>query len=224
MSHITLEDFQRFVGAKIFQATIRRLKIENGGTYSEFVEQLYDDIDESIFSLQASRELRQEDNEDRITQDILFCLRRYGYSATHDSKTGGHVDISVRLGEHSWIAEAKKDGGFWEGLLQLTTRYVQASGNFGHDHAGLLFYMVNTADARGTLNEWRRKVADDGNACFDCAKNALAFYSKHKLTGPGTDFFIRTMVVSLHHRPLDKSARRAANKREGKAGSGSGKP
>lgn len=133
MTQITLEDFNRYANRKTVAAAFRRLKISEEGTYQEFMEQLYDDIDESIYALQASRELRQNDGEDRISQDILIGLSRQGYLATHDGKTGGHVDLTVRLGDHSWIGEAKKDGNFQEGFLQLTTRYVQASGNFAHD-------------------------------------------------------------------------------------------
>jgi hypothetical protein len=188
----------------------------DGGTYQEFIEQLYADIDESIYELQASRELRQNDSEDRITLDILVGLKRYGYNATHDSKTGGHVDLSVRLGSHSWIGEAKKDGNFREGFLQLTSRYVQASGNYAHDQGGLLFYMVQTPDALGKLNSWRMQLTSDGATCTDCSTNRLAFYSTHKLQGSGTDFKVRSMVASLYHQPLDKSARDSAKRKAAK--------
>lgn len=210
---ISLEDFYRYSPKPAVQAMIRRAMLGEGGTYDEFIEQLYADIDESIYALQATRELRQDDGEDRITLDILLGLNRQGYQATHDSKTGGHVDLSVRLGSHSWIGEAKKDGNFQEGYLQLTSRYVQASGNFAHDQGGLLFYMIQAADALGKLNDWRTKLTTDGYTCSDCGKNKLAFYSTHKLVGSGTDFKIRSMAVALHHKPLDKSARNSAVKK-----------
>jgi hypothetical protein len=168
------------------------------------------------YELHASRELRQGDSEDRISLDILVGLKRYGYSATHDSKTGGHVDLSVRMGLHSWIGEAKKDGNFHEGLLQLTSRYVQASGNYAHDQGGLLLYMVKTADALGKLNAWRTRLTNDGHSCVDCETNRLAFYSTHKLEGSGTDFKVRSMAISLYHRPMDKSARNSAEKKSAK--------
>ena len=126
----TLEQFQRFAGKRIVQAALRREWISEEGTYQDFVSQLYTDLDESIYALQATPELRQKDGEDRISQDILVGLNQKGYQATHDTKTGGHVDLSIRLGDHSWIGEAKKDGNFKEGFLQLATRYVQASGNW----------------------------------------------------------------------------------------------
>jgi hypothetical protein len=212
----TLEQFQRFAGKRNVQAALRREWISEEGTYQDFVSQLYADLDESIYALQATPELRQADSEDRISQDILIGLNQKGYQATHDTKTGGHVDLSIRLGDHSWIGEAKKDGNFQEGFLQLATRYIQASGNFAHDHGGLLFYMVQTADALGKLNGWRTKLTADGHTCIDCTKNKLAFYSTHKLEGPGTSFTVRTMAVSLYHQPKDKSARTSAAKKAAK--------
>jgi hypothetical protein len=214
VSHITLEQFNRYVGKKVVQAAFNRARIGEDGTYPEFIEQLYKDLDQAIYDLQASREMRQNDGEDRITIDILSRLNVVGYSATHDTKTGGHVDLSIRLGdEHSWIGEAKKDGGFQEGLLQLTTRYVQASGNYAHDHAGLLFYLIKSPDAYGTLNRWKNKLADDGTVSHACDKNTLAFYSVHTLIGSGTMLNVRTMCVSLYHDPKDKSARTSAAKK-----------
>jgi hypothetical protein len=207
VSQTSLEQFQRYAGRKCVQSALLREWIADEGAYQDFVSQLYEDIDDSIYALQASRELRQADGEDRITQDILFGLSQKGYQATHDSKTGGHVDLSIRLGTHSWIGEAKKDGNFQEGFLQLTTRYVQASGNFSHDHGGLLLYLVKVPDALKTLNSWRNKLAKDGANCSNCMTNRLAFFSTHKLEGPGTEFTIRSMAVSLFHKPLDKSAR-----------------
>jgi hypothetical protein len=213
---IPLTDYYRYIPRPTVQATIRRELLGEGGTYEEFIEQLYADIDESIYALQSTREHRQEDGEDRISLDILLGLKRQGYQATHDTKTGGHVDLSVRLGTHSWIGEAKKDGNFHEGYLQLTSRYVQASGNYAHDQGGLLFYMVQSADALGKLNAWRTKLTTDGYTCSDCTKNKLAFYFTHKLAGSGTDFKIRSMAVALYHQPLDKSARTSAAKKAAK--------
>ena len=100
--------------------------------------------------------------------------------------------------------------------MQLTSRYVQASGNYAHDQAGLLFYLIETPDALGRLNGWRSKLTEDGSVAEDCSKNSLAFYSTHKLAGSGTKLKVRTMGVSLYHKPLDKSARASAAKRAAK--------
>lgn len=213
MNSISLEEFTRYGNRKTVQAALRRIKISDDGSYEEFVEQLYNDIDDLIYDMQAGRELRQKDGEDRLSADILGGLKRHGYIAIPDGKTGGHVDISVKLGDFAWIGEAKKDGNFQEGFLQLTTRYVPASGNYSHNQGGLIFYMVKAPDARGKLNTWRDKLVSNGHACTDCSRNALAFYSDHQLKGSGTNFKVRTMGVALYHQPEDKSARNSTAKK-----------
>lgn len=209
----SVEQFTVHTPSKYLQAAMRRHLISTSGTYDEFIHQLYLDIDEQIFDMQAGRELRQNDGEDRLSADILCGLRRHGYLAAPDTKTGGHVDLSVALGSFSWIGEAKKDGNFQEGFLQLTSRYVPASGNYSHNQGGLIFYLVQSHDARGKLDSWRDSLEETGLACVDCQQNALAFYSNHKLEGSGTNFKIRTMGVTLFHQPKDRSARNSAAKK-----------
>jgi hypothetical protein len=213
MTSISLQDFERYSSKRAVQASLRRAKISEEGSYEEFVDQLYDDIDQLIYSMQAGREVRQKDSEDRLSAEVLFGLRLHGYEAIADSKTGGHVDLSVKMGEFSWIGEAKKDGNFHEGFLQLTTRYVPASGNFAHNQGGLIFYLIATPDARAKLDTWRDDLTSKSHTCLDCKRNQLAFYSDHKLESSGTNFKVRTMGVALYHKPKDKSARTsAANK------------
>lgn len=209
----SVEQFTAHTPSKYLQAAMRRDRISTNGTYDEFIKQLYADIDEQIFDMQAGRELRQGDGEDRLSAEILCGLRRHGYAATPDTKAGGHVDLSVGLGSFTWIGEAKKDGNFNEGFLQLTSRYVPASGNYSDNQGGLIFYLVKSPDARGKLDSWRDYLVEKGHTCVDCQQNALAFYSNHKLEGSGTNFKIRTMGVTLFHQPKDRSARNSAAKK-----------
>jgi hypothetical protein len=209
---LTSEDLATYGKKKYVQAALRRARLSEEGTYSEFAKQLYEDIDNLIFDMQAGREIRQKDTEDRLTDDILRGLRRVGYTAIHDGKTGGHVDFSVFLGDHSWIGEAKKDGDFREGLLQLTTRYVPASGNYSHNEGGLVVYLIETCDARGALDRWKAALEADGHTCTDCGDNTLAIFSDHKLAGSGTTFKVRTMAVALFHSPTDRSGRETAER------------
>ncbi len=216
MTSISLQDFERYSSKRAVQASLLRAKISEEGTYEEFVGQLYDDIDQLIYRMQSGPELRQTDSEDRLSADVLGGLNIFGYDAVADGKTGGHVDLSVKMGEFSWIGEAKKDGNFYEGFLQLTTRYVPASGNFAHNQSGLIFYLVATPDARGKLTTWRDNLTSKGHACVDCARNPLAFYSDHTVESSGTVFKVRTMGVALYHKPKDKSARNSAAKKAAK--------
>ena len=216
MTSLSLQDLERLLSKPAVQASLRRAKISEDGSYEEFVSQLYADIDQLIYQMQSGPELRQTDSEDRLSAEVLGGLRILGYDTVADSKTGGHVDLTVRMGEFSWIGEAKKDGNFYEGFLQLTTRYVPACGNFAHNQGGLIFYLVATPDARGKLTTWRNDLTSEGHVCLDCTRNTLAFYSNHKLESSGTDFKIRTMGVALYHKPKDKSARISAAKKASK--------
>lgn len=213
---ISVDEFSKLTTDKFLRAAIKRSKINVGGTYGEFIEQLYSDIDDLIYDMQGGRELRQKDGEDRLSADIVCGLRRHGYTAEGDAKHGGHIDVSVELGGFTWIGEAKKDGNFREGFLQLMTRYVPASGNYSHDQGGLIFYFVETDNAKGKLDQWRTELTEDGNACTDCNKNVLAFYSDHTLQGSGTNFKVRTIGVAMFHDPQDRSGRITSAKKAAK--------
>lgn len=71
--------------------------------YEDFVDLLYEDIDEIFAQLGRSSNLMQEDKEDRITSEIISNLRSRSYTATHDSMAGGHVDIDVELNGFCWM-------------------------------------------------------------------------------------------------------------------------
>jgi len=108
----------------------------------DFIRVLYEDIDKVIAQIQENPELRQNDTEDRLTIDIVNQLHILGYNASHDTKIGGHVDITVRKNGFLWLGEAKiyRDNTYlWEGFTQLTTRY--SIGDSNQEHGGLLIYI-----------------------------------------------------------------------------------
>lgn len=86
MTQISLKDFERYSSRKAIQATLRRVKISEEGTYEEFVDQLYDDIDQLIYRMQAGPEVRQSDSEDRLSSEVLGGLSIMGYDAVADGK------------------------------------------------------------------------------------------------------------------------------------------
>jgi hypothetical protein len=204
------------LGASEFTKRSFRRDLAATGTYQEFVSLLYEDLDCCINGLQSIANAVQKDGEDRLTFDLILPLRQLGYRATHDAMSGGHVDITVHHGAHSWIAEAKLDWEIDEGLKQLTTRYIAASGDPSHDHGGLIFYLKRE-DANAIMLGWRAKMEAMGHQCSDCLQSRLAFYSEIKLKGTGLPYVVRSMAVSLFWEPQDESgkktrARRAAKK------------
>lgn len=205
---------------------LRRNKILATSNYDAFIELLYEDIDICTQQMQKNPQLRKNDTEDRLTEDINSQLERMGYEATHDTSAGGHVDITVKLGTLTWVGEAKKDQKFIEGFKQLTTRYRPASGNPKHSSVGLIFYLVKTGNVVQQLGAWRQKMADEflpGYKTRDCPRNPFAFYSEHIGDWSGLPVQIRHMMVCLYHDPKDASGRNRKGKTKAPAKGGASK-
>ncbi|MFN5049994.1 hypothetical protein [Roseateles sp.] len=216
--NFSLKDLERLQGRPVVRAAMRRELIRDGvATYGEFVDQLYEDIDAVIFNMQSAPELRQNDCEDRLSGDILHGLRQQGYKGYPDVKSGGHVDLTIELGPYTWFGEAKKDGNFDQGLLQLMSRYRPASGNFSHDQGGLIFYMVATPKARDVLNKWLAKLHRMGLNPWSCCKNRLAGFSVHENDATGMRVTVRTMAVALYFKPQDTSGLKTVKRKAAKA-------
>lgn len=211
---ISSAQFNSLLHRKAVQSVLKMELIENGELpYKDFVDKLYKDLDSAIFQLQKNPELHQTSSEDLLSLWLLDNLNTRGYDAVHEGKTGGHVDLTIKLGDYSWIGEAKKDGNYEGGFKQLNTRYVTASGNFSHDSGGLIFYLVKRKNAKQILDKWKDKLEGKNIVCTYCSNNNLAFYSDHVLDGSGTDFFVRSMAVSLYHKPQDASGVKTAGKK-----------
>jgi len=209
-----LNEMLRLGGA--FQGHVQRFRTRTG-SYSDFVSQLYVDLDRCINLLRTIVEQVQEDGEDRLTADLILQLNQMGYVASHDKKSGGHIDIGVEHGDHTWIAEAKLDWNIDEGLKQLVTRYVALSGDPTHDHGALLFYLKRQVDTKSLMDSWKTKLESDSVPCRRCDKNPLAFFSEIKMQGTGLPFHVRSIGVSLYFQPQDISGLRTRARRSGKA-------
>ena len=198
-----------------YRRFLARWEAAHRGTYQDFLDVFYPDIDECINGVRTIVHQVQKDGEDRLTSDLVLQLQRMGYDVTHDPQVGGHIDVGVKSGPHTWIGEAKLNWKIDEGLLQLTTRYLQLSGDPNHNHGGLLFYLTSTGDAKAKIDAWRAELEAQSIACRPCSSNPLAFFSDHKMPGTGLPFFVRSMAVALYWKPQDASglatqARRAA--------------
>ncbi|MFP5270933.1 HEAT repeat domain-containing protein [Coleofasciculus sp.] len=183
----------------------------NLGFEYDFIRGFYEDIDKVIYQIQENPELRQNDTEDRLTIDIVNQLRNFGYNASHDTKSGGHVDITVRKNGFLWLGEAKiyKDNNYlWEGFLQLTTRY--SSGDSNQEHGGLLIY-IRDEDASSIMEKWQNYLLEKSLADYSfrhCHIRSLAFISTHRYERSGQAFHVRHIPVMLHFAPKDRSGRR----------------
>lgn len=175
-------------------------------TYDEFIEILYKDIDDIISRIQENPELRQNDSEDRITIDIVNQLHVMGYNASHDSKIGGHTDISVKKSNFLWIGEAKiyyDYGWLWKEFLQLVTRY--STGDSTQKDGGILVY-IKVPNTKKIMENWKKFLLEKNLSEYSektCHLKDLSFFSQHTHEKSGMLFQIRHMPVMLYFNPQD---------------------
>jgi hypothetical protein len=185
-------------------------------TYDDFIKILYEDIDTIIFQLQENPELLQHDTEDRMTISIVNGLRCMGYIASHESKIGGHADLSVKKDKFTWIGEAKIHHNYdylWEGFQQLTTRY--SIGDSNQRDGGLLIY-IRGKDANQVIQRWQEHLVSKqlpAYSTFQCTMRDASFFSIHKHERSGCEFQVRHMPVMLYFKPKDKSGRKSGASR-----------
>ena len=122
---------------KLFETLIRnphgRAKLQDlaksldNNSYEDFLDVLYKKLRGIFIKLEHSRDKYFSHDEDAITGVIAGRLEEAGYYASEQTKQNGAVDLTVKLGDHKWIAEAKiaySNSKILEGLLQLLTRYA----------------------------------------------------------------------------------------------------
>jgi hypothetical protein len=185
---------------------------DNLGFEDDLIRNLYKDIDKVISQIQENPELRQEDNEDRLTIDIVNQLRILEYNVSHETKIGGHADIVIRKNDFLWLGEAKiyrdNNNYLWEGFLQLTTRY--SIGDYNQENGGLLIY-IRQEDASSIMKNWQNYLLEKSLPDYSfrlCKMRSLAFISTHKHEKSGLLFHVRHIPVMLHFAPKDKNGRR----------------
>lgn len=220
MENCTVSQYESMLPNGEFKRMIRRNRIAMSGDYGKFVDCLYEDLDACLNDMQRAPDKRQNDGEDRLTEELIVQLHRQGYDATHDAASGGHVDVTVSLLGLTWIGEAKKDKEFLGGFQQLTTRYRPASGDPNHNAGGLIFYLVNTKNPRKKRDAWRDELRGaklENYSDSECSRNPFAFYSQHDVEWSGLPFKLRHMVVALCHDPKDGAAESKAKRAQARA-------
>jgi|LakMenE18May11ns_1017448.scaffolds.fasta_scaffold9823737_2 hypothetical protein len=175
--------------------------------YEEFISVLYEDIDAIVANIEENPELRQKDKEDRLTIEIKNSLKHMGYDASHDSKIGGHTDLSVKKNKWLWIGEAKKHGSYnelFEGFQQLTTRY--STGSYNNCEGGMLIYIFNK-NVSNVMSTWKKHLEKKEEVCnlgtSVCPVNSLSFYSTHSHQRTGEEFKVRHIPFNLYFSPQD---------------------
>lgn len=176
-------------------------------SYPDFVTQLNKDIDESVNQIQESRQLHQEDGEDRLTSQIVSNLNILGYAASHDTAHGGHVDLLVKYQGYKWLGESKIHSSYdylFQGFQQLNTRYSTGS---PEENCGGMIIFIKVADSLSVMTRWEEHLKEknvDELTVSACPQKQLAFLSYHKHQVSGTNFCTRHIPVLLHFNPQDR--------------------
>lgn len=168
---------------------------------SDFLSVLALDLEDAIDDLIKKRDLYNKKNscEDLITLSLATFLKGCGYRASHDTKDGGHVDLTVKHVKLNvqWKAEAKIWNGVSyveDGWLQLTERYL-TGGPLDSD-AGLLIYCFQK-DAYSKLVDWLSHLSSRHSVTNTHDQNSLRALSKCKLPSSGTDVNIKHFMINL---------------------------
>lgn len=184
------------------------IKRATASTYDQFVDTLHSDLDEIVQRIQENPEIRANDGEDRLTLEIVNILRALGYDAAHETKIGGHTDLSVKgKNNYLWIGEAKIHGAYdylFQGFQQLCTRY--ATGD-SHQNRGALIIYIKNINSANVIKSWKEKLSTYGLeeleviACT--SRPDFAFNSSHKLVRTGLPFSVKHIGISLYFKPQD---------------------
>lgn len=206
MSLKTLKDFQDDVPE--IGNFPDRLLVDD---YESFVSVLHKDIEIIRSKMEENPELLSEDSEDRLTIEIKNMLSCMGYNSSHDTKIGGHSDLSVKKRNWLWIAEAKIHNSYeylLQGFLQLTTRY--SLGGENNCEGGMLIY-IKTARAKNVMDNWKNHLINNKlekiSKTYDCPMNKLAFYSEHNHQRTDLTFKVRHIPFCLHFDPKDRTVK-----------------
>jgi hypothetical protein len=77
--------------------------------YPHFVRLMNKAIDMSFRRMSENPELRKDRDEDELTIELVTLLRQLSIDATHETKVGGHCDVTIRgQPDYLWLAEAKQ--------------------------------------------------------------------------------------------------------------------
>ncbi len=185
-----------------------------------FVRRLEDDLHEAVRNLESQRhhlqqwtgDTHEHEGEERLRWHLLTFLKGRRYQASGETDEGGSTDLLVRDDRLGlvWIAECKVHGSYFdleEGMLQLHTRY--ASGR--HPAVAFVIFCFNK-DATAVVSAWKehlvkRAVCGLAGEPVDDPEQPLAFSTLHRHAASGLDVITRHLVVSLYHKPEDRSGR-----------------
>ncbi|WP_317215880.1 hypothetical protein [Gluconobacter sp. GP1] len=203
-SHTTIEELRSICTDAPMQILFRSLLC---CTYDDFCEICDDAVGWASQEISRNPQLKQGRSEDELTLDIVGYLRAMGFSASHDTMTGGHSDILIEKDKKFlWWGEAKIHRDYdWllSGYDQLSTRYM--TGALDQNRGALIIYNYGSR-SDSVIGSWREYLEYnvDGITINSCPKDNNSFISSHIHSGTGVEVKIRHSIVSLYRAPAPK--------------------
>ncbi|PSU07103.1 hypothetical protein C9I92_15220 [Photobacterium ganghwense] len=194
--------------------------------YDKFVFQLHNHINQIIINLEKTKDKYSSFDEDSITNYICSNLDSMGYTASEQTKQVGAVDLTVKEGDYTWIAEAKIDyhnTKILEGLIQLLTRYItrdKKAGffvyfkgkNFNKRVSSFIHYLKDEKLWSEHTNKKPPELAEECKSIFRTIEviKENESYLECKFQCPGVEnIAVRCFFVNLSFWPADTSAEKA---------------
>lgn len=205
--------------AQQMQENIYKDLVATEGSYEDFIELIYNDIDEITTDILSAAEYYRDLGEVQISHNIWMNLRRKWVTVQKDGDINGNVDLSITLGRFVWIAEAKIWGGpnkygnsyLYGGYTQLTERY--SKGQIGAT-AGAMLIFIKPNNKKQTepkvMQAWQKhlakKLGESLISLTPCKHKASCVYSVQPHSGTEYNYNVRHIPITLLHNPKDKSA------------------
>ena len=201
-------------------------------SYQQFIDTLYEDIDEIIKKLAKDRQAflikyQSAANdiklfEDDINHQIVRALDYKDYRVSHDKFCNGHVDVYVELDNYPyiWLGECK----IWSGASNIDTGFKQLNNAYstGEDDeccGGVIVYFVDTdTTVNDLMGKWAAMLLEynpptTANTVkelkvwseYDYKENRKRnrFYSSHLHQSSGLPYTVRHFALDLRHQRLD---------------------
>lgn len=199
-----MHDLNKFLDLYGRSDFIRIMEITAPQTEGVFIRRLYEEIGVIIKTLESGRKERFDDSEDRLSVEIVNCLKSAGYISMKDPTQGGHVDILVEPKNNNkmkWYGEAKIWHGVEylnKGINQLLSRYASGS----EKNIGFLVYFKE-GNMIAKMGDWFSYLIKQPDV--DAGKSRVidekSFVTTHHHS-TGTTIEVQHFSVNIHWNPI----------------------
>lgn len=197
---VRLKDMKDFDITNPFIASLFLRQIDK--TYDGFINAIHHSLLECFEHLEENSNMYINDSEDKISHSIITFLKGRCWDCTSETNSNGHVDITIKLHQFKWLAEAKIHKGIdWttHGFNQLTQNYSIARSN--SNHGGLIIYNKNKQkNSKQLALEWSNYLTNHDSLKIKCkqfTENCYFDSTIEEHPRSGNPYHLRNYFVNL---------------------------